>query len=92
MEYLSKSEVIEYLRGKQKEKLLQGEKGTTIDEIIRYLNTMYSYRPSLQAQWLKKRETIECSRCGFRTLPYKNTKYCPECGRSMANGKAVSER
>lgn len=90
MEYLNKSEVMEYLQGFRKEQIIQGKDGTSITTIINYLNGLYTYRPTLQAQWVKKRnDMIICSRCGFKTLVYKNTKYCPNCGRLMLNGKAI---
>ena len=92
MEYIAKQEIMEYLEGKQKELILQGKDGTTITEIKKKLNTMYTYRPTLQAQWIKKRgDFIICSRCGFKTLLYKNSKYCPNCGKMMANGKAYDK-
>ena len=90
MEYLSKSEVLDYLSDLRKEMVIQGKEGGTVTEIINHLNGLYTFRPLLQATWIKKRDFISCSRCGFKTLIYKNTKYCPNCGRNMANGKAVT--
>ena len=87
MEYLSKPEVMEYLRGYKTELTLQGKDGNTVVTIMKQLDSMYTYRPTLQAQWMRKKDTISCSRCGFTTLIYKNSAYCPNCGRLMANGK-----
>lgn len=94
MQYIAKEEVMEYLEGKQKEMILQGKEGTTITEIINHINGFYTYRPTLQAQWIRKNrgDFIYCSRCGFKTLVYKNSKYCPNCGKMMANGKAYDEK
>lgn len=86
MEYLSKSEIFDYLLGYRKELIIQGHDGETITNILHHLNGMYTYRPMLQSQWVKKGDTISCGRCGFRTLAYKNSKYCPNCGRNMTNG------
>ena len=92
MEYLTKSEVMEYLEGYRKELTLLGKDGNLITAIIHHLNGMYTYRPLLQSQWIRKGEFITCGRCGFKTLVYKNTRYCPNCGRQMANGKTQEER
>ena len=94
MEYLSKPEVMDYLTGYRKQLILLGKDGNTITEIINHLNGMYSFRPTLQSQWIRKGKAdfITCSRCGFKTLAYKNSKYCPNCGRSMVNGKSEDER
>ena len=88
MEYLNKAEVIDYLQGVRKDLVLNGKDGEVITDILNYLNSLYTYRPTLQAQWIRKngKDFISCSRCGFKTLAYKNTKYCPECGRNMVNG------
>ena len=93
MEYISKQEVMEYLQGVRKNLTIQGKDGSIITEIIKALNGFYTYRPTLQSQWVRKngKDFIFCSRCGFQTLVYKNTKYCPECGRNMVNGKKVGE-
>ena len=92
MEYINKKELIEYLEGYRKELTLQGKDGHTVTEIIKKVSSFYTYRPTLQAQWVRKgRDIITCSRCGFKTLSYKNTKYCPDCGRNMANGKKSEE-
>ena len=88
MEYLSKPEIMEYLQSKRKEEVLLGNDGKTLTEVIRFINGLYTFRPTLQAQWVKKGDLIACSRCSFTTLLYKNTKYCPECGKLMSNGKA----
>lgn len=94
MEYLSKPEVMEYLDGYRKELTLQGGNSEIVTKIINHLNTLYTFRPTLQAQWIKKgkKDFISCSRCGFQTLVYKNSKYCPNCGRLMANGKCYDEK
>lgn len=93
VEYLDKSEIVEYLKGKEKEVTLEGKDTTVIKEVLDYIGTLYSFRPTLQSQWVMKNENvITCSRCGFRTLSYKNTKYCPECGRLMANGRSNDQR
>ena len=92
MEYLAKQEVMEYLDGYRKELMLQGKDGNTINTIMKTLNGMYTYRPTIQATWLKKRDVLQCSRCGFKTLVYKNSKYCPECGRLMTNGSTNDQK
>ena len=91
MEYLEKSEIVQYLKGKEKQNLMEGKDVKEIREIQAYISTLYSYRPTLQSQWIRRGETITCSRCGFKTLVYKNTKYCPECGRLMVNGRKNDE-
>ena len=92
MEYLTKPEVMEYLEGYRKELTLQGKDGNTVTEIMHHINGMYTYRPLIQSSWVRKRDFISCGRCGFRTLAYKNSKYCPNCGRQMTNGKTQEER
>ena len=94
MEYLNKTEVMDYLKGYRQDLILKGKDGSTITTIMKYLDGMYTYRPLLQSQWVRKGrgETISCSRCGFQTLIYKNSKYCPNCGRQMFNGKTQEER
>ena len=92
MEYLSKPEVMEYLEGYRKNIVLRGDSCDDITEIIHYINGLYTHRPTLQAQWIRKKDSIVCSRCGFLTLIYKNTKYCPNCGKMMVNGKAYDSK
>ena len=92
MEYLTKSEVMQYLEGYRKNLILQGKEGDTVTDIMRHLDTMYTYRPMLQSTWVRKGEVISCSRCGFKTLVYKNSLYCPNCGRQMVNGKRNDQR
>ena len=93
MEYLTKAEVMEYLIGYRTELTLQGKDGDTVTTIINRLNRMYTYRPTLQAQWVRKgkNDIIICSRCGYKTLIYKNSLYCPNCGKSMVNGKKYND-
>ena len=94
MEYLNKSEVMTYLNGLRTELTIQGKDGTTVTTIMHALNSMYSFRPLLQSHWVRKsnKEIITCSTCGFQTLAYKNSKYCPDCGRQMINGKTQKDR
>ena len=92
MEYLAKPEVMDYLKGYRSELILQGKEGDTVTQIIKHLDGLYTYRPTIQAQWIRKRDTITCSRCGFKTLVYKNSKYCPNCGRMMVNGKCYDDQ
>ena len=89
MEYLSKPEVVKYLEGYRSALVLEGKDGGIITAILKKIDTFYTYRPTLQAQWSRKGDTISCSRCGYKTLVYKNSQYCPNCGRLMANGKKL---
>ena len=74
MEYIDKSEVVQCLVGREKQALIEGKDASIVRDILNQVNSMYSYRPTLQAQWVRKGDIISCSRCGFRTLSYKNTK------------------
>ena len=92
MEYLSKPEVMEYLQTKRKEEILLGNDGKTLTEVINHFNSLYSFRPTLQSKWMKRGDYITCGRCDFKTLVYKNSRYCPNCGRLMSNGKAYNDK
>ena len=94
IEYITKSEIMSYLEQYRKTMLLENKDAKDISAIIREIDGMYTYRPVLTAKWIKRARTdfITCSCCGFQTLVYKNSKYCPNCGKLMTNGKAFDKR
>ena len=91
VEYTTKEEVIQVLTGFQHEALIEKKTDTAfvIGEAIKQIRSLYSIRPPQPARWRTigdRREAIYCGGCGFKTLGYKRTKYCPNCGRPMLNG------
>ena len=91
VEYVTKGEVIDLLTDEFKEVAREGnkEESAVLKRVIRRVNMMDSMRPPLPARWKtmgSRKETIFCGGCGFQTLAYKRSKYCPNCGRPMLNG------
>ena len=97
VEYLSKEEIVGVLNGLKHERLIaQDNTGAeTVDIALDRINKLYSVRPVLTATWKimgERKDFIFCSRCGFKTLVYKRTAYCPNCGRKMLNGRAIDDQ
>ena len=97
VEYLTKEEIMNVLNGLKHEKLIMQDSNgaTAISEAIDRINKLYSIRPVLTATWKvmgERKDFIFCSRCGFKTLVYKRTAYCPNCGRKMLNGRATDDQ
>lgn len=97
VEYLTKEEVMGILKGMKHELLMaQDDNGAkAVDTAIERINKLYSVRPILTATWKvigERKDFIFCSRCGFKTLVYKRTAYCPNCGRKMLNGRTLDDQ
>ena len=90
-EYLSKKEVQELVNDYIHTELYNGhqESVDTLTKLMEKVSHMYSYRPTIMGRWNIGTTTATCSNCGFNTLAYKNTVYCPECGRMMSNGRST---
>ena len=97
VEYLTKEEVMDLLEGVKHEQVISGnDNGVGVINVVQdRINKLYTVRPVMTASWKTigyKRDVIYCGRCGFKTLAYKKTKYCPECGRSMLNGRSSNDQ
>ena len=91
VEYITKTEVIEALQDECKRCVRQKDDGfaEVLRKVIRRVNGMESLRPPLPTTWKTlgtRKDAIYCGGCGFQTLAYKRTKFCPNCGRPMLNG------
>lgn len=90
VEYVTKEEVISILRDTQMEAVRAGEEKTvdTVNGIMKQVKRLYAVRDNLPASWMKMRDsgTIYCGSCGYQTMVYRNTAFCPNCGRRMGNG------
>lgn len=94
VEYVTREEVVELLRDVQNEVTRNGVQDATAALSIAIVRAkkMYAVRPNITATWKTmgaSHEFIFCGGCGFKTLAYKRTPYCPKCGRSMTNGVAI---
>ena len=97
VEYLTKEEVIETLTSIRQELLVEHDEHgmTVIDKAVQKVNKLYTVRPVLTGTWKvlgDRREFIYCGRCGFKTLSYKRTAFCPNCGRRMLNGRVIDDQ
>ena len=92
-EYITKQEVLDILRDEQGQALLNKKEDTVavLTKAMKRVCRLYAVRPERTALWKvigQNKEYIYCGGCGFKTLAYKRTKYCPNCGKSMMNGVA----
>lgn len=97
VEYLTKEEVMGVLAGLRQEWVVAKSKDgvTAVDKAVEQINKLYTVRPILTGTWKvlgDRREFIYCGRCGFKTLSYKRTAFCPNCGRRMLNGRVVDDK
>ena len=97
VEYLTKEEVNSVLTGLKHERLLANDDvgAGAIAVAIERVNKLYTVRPVLTGTWKTigdRKEFIYCGRCGFKTLSYKRTAYCPNCGRRMLNGRVKDDQ
>lgn len=91
VEYITKAEAIDALQDECKRCVREGEKdfADILRRTVKRINLMESMRPPLPTHWKtlgSRKDTIFCGGCGFQTLAYKRSKYCPNCGRPMLNG------
>lgn len=97
VEYLTKEDVIDVLTGLKQERIIAKDDAGmgAMAVAIERINRLYTVRPILTGSWKvigERRDFIYCGRCGFKTLAYKRTAYCPNCGRKMLNGRAVDDQ
>ena len=97
VEYLTKEEVMTLLDGLKHELAIWGSEGgiNAIKVAQERINKLYTVRPIMTSTWKTigyKKDVIYCGRCGFKTLAYKKTAYCPECGRKMLNGRSTNDQ
>ena len=91
MTYVVQSEVVELLSGWQKE-FIREHKDDAADamaSLLKEVERMNTYKPNVQARWktdFKNKQVIFCSSCGLVRKAYQNTRFCPNCGKSMING------
>ena len=97
VEYLTKEEVIGVLTGLKQERIIAHDEAGmgAMAVAIERVNKLYTVRPILTGSWKtigERKEFIYCGRCGFKTLSYKRTAFCPNCGRRMLNGRTVNDQ
>lgn len=91
VEYVTKEEVYGILKDIQMETTRQGneEASSAVQEAMNRVKHLYAVRNQNLANWKTvggNREVIYCGNCAYKTLAYKNTMFCPNCGRAMLNG------
>ena len=90
VEYVTKEEVYDLLKEIQMQALLKGNQAASevVGDAIRRVRRMYAVRTNVISNWKREpnRETISCANCGYTTVVYRNSPFCPNCGRSMVNG------
>ena len=97
VEYLTKEEVIGVLTGLRQERVIARDDAgvVAVEKAIEQVNRLYTVRPVLTGTWKvigERKDFIYCGRCGFKTLSYKRTAFCPNCGRRMLNGRVVDDK
>ena len=97
VEYFTKDEVMEVLRGMEREcifnQLMDGK--AIVSEIRKRINVLYTIRPVMTSTWKtlgNRKDVVYCGGCGFKTLAYKMSPYCPQCGKKMVNGRRANDK
>lgn len=91
VEYVTKQEVFDILNDIQMEATRE-EKDDAVHaatEAMKRVKALYAVRSNVFSSWKiigTNRDVIYCGNCAFKTLAYKNSAYCPNCGRTMMNG------
>lgn len=97
IEYFSKEEVMDVVRGVERDCMLFPENDTkaVIAQLRKQLNRLYTIRPVMTSTWKtlgNRKDVVFCGGCGFKTMAYKMTPYCPNCGKKMVNGRKADDQ
>lgn len=91
VEYVTKEEVYDILNEVSMTAMIDGKQDAVdaAQDAIKKVKKLYAVRSNVTSCWKTlgmNREAIFCGNCGFKTMAYKNSLYCPNCGRTMLNG------
>lgn len=88
--YVAKSRVLALLGELKHTMELQNklEGADAVDKGIEMIDRLPVTANANRGRWQDTRKVAICDKCGFITLPYKMTPFCPNCGCRMENGDA----